>query len=100
MVGGCRYVGVIGGRSGVYRLLVGVENAHMEVEVDVGQWWVVGKEAGIGLELVEWGSEVEVWWLVGKLVVVACRDWLELYRAFLCIGIKVGLWTSLLHLQR
>ena len=47
MVGGCRYVGVIGGRSGVYRLLVGVENVHMEVEVGVGHWWGVGRKAGI-----------------------------------------------------
>ena len=45
--------------------------------------------------------EVDVWRSVGNEVVgVACRDWLELYMAFLCIGIKVGLWTTLLHLQR
>ena len=44
--------------------------------------------------------EANVWWFVGKMVVVACRDWFELYKAFLSIGIKVGLWTSLLHLQR
>ena len=45
--------------------------------------------------------EVDVWRFVGnEVVVVACKDWLELYMAFLCIGIKVGLWTTLLHLQR
>ena len=52
------------------------------------------KEAGntLGVEVVGHCS--------GKLVVDACRDWFELYKAFLCIGIKVGLWTSLLYLQR
>ena len=45
--------------------------------------------------------EVDVRRFVGnEVVVVACKDWLELYMAFLCIGIKVGLWTTLLHLQR
>ena len=36
MVGGWGYVGAANGGSGVYRLLVGVGNDHMEVEVDEG----------------------------------------------------------------
>ena len=59
----------------------------------------MGNSAIRRLELVTWVLEVDVGGFVGNEVMVAWRDWLELYKAFLCIGIKVGLWTSLLHLR-
>ena len=46
-IDGWGYVDVVDGINGVYRLLIGAENVHIDVDVGGGRRWGVGGKAGI-----------------------------------------------------